>query len=232
MRYDRHSPEQVLEVVLQANADVVALQELPTALDDFLWDRLQGAYPYRLSEAADWPWGSGLYSRYPLTLVENRAWQNRHLDTQEAQLDWNGRSVRVLNIHPAPPALHLATLPHLPIPIPYDYRADVRHGQVVDLVTRLEALPGPLILACDCNLDPGSYDYALITRQLADGFREAGWGFGHTLYFNDRPNWLQDVPLVRIDYVFHSRDWQAVEARVWPDASSNHRPVVVQLALP
>ncbi|MBP7692363.1 MAG: endonuclease/exonuclease/phosphatase family protein, partial [Anaerolineales bacterium] len=234
VRFDQHSPERVLEVIRQSKADVVALQELTTGLDAFLWQNLQATYPYSVTAAADWPWGSGIYSRLPIALVENRATYQGLLDTQEVRLTWLGRSVRLLNFHPAPPTLYMnwTEIAGVPIPEPYDYRADVRHDQVRGLVARLTASAEPTILACDCNLDPASYDYGEITGVLADSFREAGWGFGHTLYFNDRPNFAQSLPLVRIDYVFHSAEWRAMEATALPEASSNHRPVLVRFALP
>jgi len=43
----------------------------------------------------------------------------------------------------------------------------------------------------------------------------------------DVPRWL-----VRIDYVFHSRDWRAVAARTGRiDRKSDHRPVIATLVL-
>lgn len=233
VRFDQHDPDRVLQAILQAKADVVAIQELTTELDGFLTDKLSTEYPYRLSRAADWPWGSGIYSRFPLTEIEDRAWYGGLLDTQDVYVTWNSRPVRFLNFHPVPPSLHWSSGGILPLALPSNYEADIRHAQVADLVDRLRVQAGePLILACDCNMDPASDDYGQVTQFMQDGFREAGWGFGHTLYNNDQPSWVQDVPLVRIDYVFHSRHFVASEAQVMPFASSNHRPLVVRLAMP
>jgi len=234
VRFDKHSPEQVLAAIRYGNADVIAIQELTTSLDDYLWQHLQTHYPYRQTAAADWPWGSGIYSRYPITLVENRAWYMGLLDTQEALLTWEGQEVRFLNFHPVPPTLSMSSVSvaGFSLPKPDDYRADVRHEQVGDLIARLRENTVPLVLACDCNFDPASHDYEELSHLLIDGFREAGWGFGHTLYFNDHPNPFQHIPLVRIDYVFHSQHWQTVQASVLPFASSNHRPVVIKLVMP
>ena len=233
VRFDRHDSDRILQAILHANADVVALQELTTGLDHFLTDQLSTEYPYRLSRAADWPWGSGIYSRLPLTEIEDRALYGGLLDTQDVYVNWNGRLIRFLNFHPVPPSLQWSSGGILPLALPSNYEADIRHAQVADLVDRLRVQAGePLILACDCNMDPTSDDYGQVTQFVQDGFREAGWGFGHTLYNNDQPNWSQDIPLVRIDYVFHSRHFLASEAQVMPFASSNHRPVLVRLAMP
>jgi endonuclease/exonuclease/phosphatase (EEP) superfamily protein YafD len=43
----------------------------------------------------------------------------------------------------------------------------------------------------------------------------------------DVPKWL-----IRIDYVFCSYDWQAIDARIGPwDGKSDHRPVIAEVAL-
>lgn len=233
VRFDHHAPDQILRAIVLADPDIVAVQELTTQLDHYLSTQLATQYPYRLSQAADWPWGSGIYSRYPLTELENRAYYGGLLDTQDVQVSWNGRLIRLLNFHPVPPTLHWSSASFGTISLPSNYEADIRHAQVADLVDRLRVqATEPLILACDCNMDPASNDYDQVTQSLEDGFREAGWGFGHTLYNNDQPNWIQDVPLVRIDYIFHSRHFRAAEAQVMPYASSNHRPVIVRLVMP
>jgi len=67
-----------------------------------------------------------------------------------------------------------------------------------------------------------------------DSFREAGWGLGHTFPAAGGRYWALPYPslLVRIDYVFHSRDWKAEAAWVgeW-DGQSDHRPVIASLTL-
>ncbi|HKZ71358.1 MAG TPA: endonuclease/exonuclease/phosphatase family protein [Anaerolineales bacterium] len=232
LRFDHNDLAAVLAAIHEANADVIALQELTTGMDEFLWPELQAEYPYRLSAAVDASWGSGIYSRYPLTLLEVRAANDGFTDTQDAVLDWNGTPVRLINFHTGPPTLYIrpAFVPSLGLP--YNYTADVRHAQIDDLIPRLAAIDSPLVLACDCNMDPASYDYQRIASVLGDSFREAGWGYGHTLYYNDSPNSLGWIPLVRIDYIFHSRHWQAALAQALPYASSNHRPVIAELVMP
>ena len=98
----------------------------------------------------------------------------------------------------------------------------------------------PLIVATDLNAGDQTMAYAIVTGALADTWREAGWGFGHTFPGGTSPGlvglFTGGVPipmwLVRIDYVFHSRHWRAVSARVGPwDGVSDHRPVVAQLTL-
>ncbi len=232
LRYDHNDPTVVLAAIRNADADVIALQELATGMDEFLWPELQAEYPYRLSAAADASWGSGIYSRYPLTLLEVRATHNGFTDTQDALLDWNGTQIRFINFHTGPPSLYTRALSSFPYRLPYNYLADARSTQITELIPRLATTDSPLVLACDCNMDPASYNYQRITSVLGDSFREAGWGYGHTLYYNDVPNPIRWIPLVRVDYIFHSEHWLASHAQVLPYASSNHRPLVAELVMP
>ena len=100
----------------------------------------------------------------------------------------------------------------------------------------------PLILVGDLNATDQNSAYALIADQMGDAWREAGWGFGHTFpgrptgrMGGSRPVFL-GIPapmwLVRIDYIFHSPDIQAVDAKLAPDSGqSDHRGVIATLAL-
>jgi vancomycin resistance protein VanJ len=99
----------------------------------------------------------------------------------------------------------------------------VRAEQADDLVGWLGGLDGPVILAGDFNTPPAGNVYGRLTQGLVDSFRERGWGWGYT--------YPSRLPLLRIDYVFHSREWAAVSCRVGDRPGSDHRPVFAELAL-
>jgi endonuclease/exonuclease/phosphatase (EEP) superfamily protein YafD len=67
---------------------------------------------------------------------------------------------------------------------------------------------------------------------LGDTFREVGVGFGATWprpVADELPTWLP--PIIRIDYIFHSTQFQAVEAVVDPFLGSDHLRTVGLLSL-
>jgi endonuclease/exonuclease/phosphatase (EEP) superfamily protein YafD len=87
------------------------------------------------------------------------------------------------------------------------------------------------VLTGDFNETEWSHPYELLTELLEDSFRDAGRGFGHT-YPSQLTwrGWRIAVPLVRIDYIFHSADLAAPRAWVGPHGGSDHLPVVAELA--
>jgi endonuclease/exonuclease/phosphatase (EEP) superfamily protein YafD len=98
----------------------------------------------------------------------------------------------------------------------------------------VDGQPEPLVLLGDLNSAPMSEVYGTLSARLTDAFTEAGWGAGHT--WPAEGGNFYNIPhpprLVRIDYVFHSAEWRAEEARVggW-DGVSDHHPVVARLRL-
>jgi endonuclease/exonuclease/phosphatase (EEP) superfamily protein YafD len=102
-----------------------------------------------------------------------------------------------------------------------------RTVEVENVLSRAEKdLPAPIIVVGDLNLTDRTDDYQRITDSMDDAFAEIGSGMGFT--FEEL-----NIPIARIDYVFHTDDFRAVEARVLEDtAGSDHRPLFVTLALP
>jgi endonuclease/exonuclease/phosphatase family metal-dependent hydrolase len=122
-----------------------------------------------------------------------------------------------------------------------DRFARIRERQAQGLSALSTTTPTPVLALGDLNAGDLSRAHAIITDQLTDAWRAAGWGFGHTypgatLDGNPRPRFYGiPVPrwLIRIDYVFCSPEWQILYAGLGPwDGHADHRPVVATLALP
>ena len=218
------------DVIRQADADVVALQEV-----DAHWDlrSLFADQPAELAKALDMhvrfgpiyqlpgesgsalrEFGVAILSRHPI--VEFRNHLLPRLSTQsavtepelmpgfpEAVLDVDGARVRVFNTH-------------------LDYRADprVRHLQVAATMARLDAVSGPIVLMGDLNAPPDAAELVPLFGRLRDAW-PAGPDAGFTYPAN--------VPVRRIDYILTSPDLRARNVRVLPIDASDHRPVVADL---
>jgi endonuclease/exonuclease/phosphatase (EEP) superfamily protein YafD len=124
------------------------------------------------------------------------------------------------------------------------YHLEARERQARLLADYVSTLKGPVILAGDFNAQDLNDSYSIVTEHLFDTWREVGSGLGNTFPGasrssspgSKRPDILGvELPqwLIRIDYVFCSSDWQAIDARIGPwDGYSDHRPVIAELALP
>ncbi len=96
-------------------------------------------------------------------------------------------------------------------------------GQEVALLTGLlQQTSGSIILCGDFNDTPLSYTYHEISSMLEDSFCEAGRGLATTFS-------LPYLPPARIDYIFHSEDYQASEFQVIKHNYSDHYPVQATL---
>jgi endonuclease/exonuclease/phosphatase (EEP) superfamily protein YafD len=115
--------------------------------------------------------------------------------------------------------------------LPWASRYDVhwRDVQMAALLDRIREVDGPLVVMGDFNQTQWSPSYVALASELEDTFRATGWGLGHT-YPAHSGRWPISLPLLRIDYIFHSPDLVAARARVGRDGGSDHLPVVTELA--
>ncbi len=233
LTYNLQAEEALLDPMVQnirdAQADIVALQEMSQAAAERFEAEFAESYPYRaLHPEADNPYhGRGILSRYPIT--EDYAWPVEYpipIRLQRAEIDLDGTLLTLYNMH-APPQYPIFNAP---------YDVQPRKKQIADLLSMAGEDDGAVVLLGDFNTTDLDENYARITAQFTDSFREIGWGLGFT-----NPDWWHDnprkgpsfIPMYhRIDYVFHNDSFQAVEARVWSlSGGSDHRPVYVVLAI-
>jgi endonuclease/exonuclease/phosphatase (EEP) superfamily protein YafD len=171
----------------------------------------------------------GVISRYPLRPSDAQPLEGWHRPVQALELDLHGTPMLLMNIHAASPVF-----PGMELSV------REREREASTIADFASAHPQPLIVLGDFNAGDLSTAYGIVTGTLVDTWREIGWGLGHTFPGADSPDacWstMLGIPvpmwLVRIDYIFHSRQWRAVSAEIGPwDGSSDHRPVVAQLVL-
>jgi len=219
----------IAAALLASGADVIALQELTAEMAAGLERRLDPEYPYSdLVLRAGWD-GLGVFSRVPLSASSARVGSNsRNPQVTTLHLDWGDTTL--INVH----NLSIPrTLPDWPTEITYSLAQRERVSQAITDHARDSDLP--LIAAGDFNTTSRSTAYELVSAGLSDSWAEAGFGFGATFPGGPYsptplgysvPDWL-----LRIDYVFHSDEIVATDARIAPwDGTSDHRPVQVNLA--
>ncbi|MBN1287003.1 MAG: endonuclease/exonuclease/phosphatase family protein [Anaerolineae bacterium] len=214
-----YSPvEKFIDVLESSGADIIALQELSEAQQAAIEHDLADLYPYRAlyGKPTYHVDGKGLLSKYPI--VEASApfqlWPggNTHM---RAVIDVNGTPVTVIVAHPPPPRVGDG----------HDMRPEVIDE--IKALTEMATAGGAALLLGDFNATDQNDRYALVrSAGLIDAFRVAGWGFGVTWPAEYR---LLMPPLVRIDYIWYTSHFRAVDAWVGPETGADHLPVLAKL---
>lgn len=213
----------VAEAIRSAGPGVVGLQEISAEQSRALSVLLGDEYPYRTPTVLAENRRIGLFSRYPIhSWVE--LWFPPRQQVMRAELDIDGDAVYVYVAHFSPTIISKVLNHQGPTYVTetYAWRAD----EAANLAASVSSLSKPVIVLCDCNFTDTSSAYSVVEAVLVDSFREAGWGFGHTIKPAGIPFHLQ-----RIDFIWHSADFVALEASTGPDAGSDHRPVSATLVL-
>ena len=208
--------------------DVIALQELGSAMADGLTSRLRDRYPYRALHPRIDTKGMGVLSRYPIRSASAPEMGVGQCSCQEVSIEIDGRVSSFLNVHPESPAVDLRFVRGVPLPLGYDDRE--RSLMMPVLLGRIEAASTPLVVLGDFNTGDREPPYRALHSRLRDSYREAGWGFGFTFPHGAPDGWAVP-PLVRIDYVLHNNAWEARRAWTGQLPESNHRYVVADLLL-
>ncbi|TAK36195.1 MAG: hypothetical protein EPO21_03420 [Chloroflexota bacterium] len=217
----------VAQIVDETNADIVAIQELTDETAQALIARLGDQYRYRaLLPRADYS-GVGVFSRFPIESEES--FTVGHL-AQHLVLNIRGQRVHVFNFHPMAPDIQWITGHSLPPYMIRGFDTEWQTKQMAFIQKKVEEAEGPIVMVGDFNTTDQSRQYGQLTHNLTDVYREVGWGFGHTFpaagYFPRLP-----FSVLRIDYIFHSRELTGREARVAGPTGSDHLPVIARLSL-
>jgi len=230
--------------VKDQDADIVLLQELIPYYVDKLLPDLYEVYPYHFAQEDEMRWRGALnsnfiLSRYPIVDV-----QTIDLKTPDTAnplrivLDVNGEFVAVYNVHLAWPG---GSRTRLPIPrfldstysrLALSYNDSPRNNQIANLLAHLENEPYPYIVGGDFNTSDQSPTYDQLAARMKDSFREAGAGFGGSWPVGSVRGMPAFIPpLVRIDYIWHSDHFRALEAQQGPPLGSDHLALVATLSL-
>ena len=197
-----------------SGAEVILLQEItPENLATLQRTPLWAAYPHRVLDPLPGFHGSAILSRYPI--VNGGPIDVAGYPMTQADLATPAGVVRVVDVHAVAP---LTTA-----------NASRWVAQLAQLSRMDMPADRPLVLAGDFNatLDHGPLR-ELVVNGFRDAFVESGRGLGATW-----PRWRGLVPpVMRLDHVFVSQQFTVMSIREQTSAGSDHRRLVVQLALP
>jgi len=226
----------VLDLLRACPADVIGLQEINPEVEAGIRLELCRQYPYQVFAPQHNRFSASrnaILSRLPLDLLPVSLpgeWSGQPL---LCRVDFE-TGVLMINAHGFPTRIGTVQAAEV------DRAGRVRADQAYALADFAARSSLPLILTADLNSTDQNQAYRILARQLQDAWRRAGWGLGHTFGLREKtfggrvlsaarwfPRWL-----LRIDYIFYSRHWDAVTARLGAnDGGSDHRPVIAVLEL-
>lgn len=219
-------PERLAQTIATIQADIVAVQELTAQSAAVLATELAADYTYQILDLAIG--STGLLSKLPIVSYE---WLSPPGGRPflHVVVDHKGTELHLFPVHFFPPGIVWSEPFHLP-------RGLIEAGleiEVAYLLQQVAGISGPFIVLGDFNMSDQSRAYAAMTSSLQDGFRQAGFGLGRTFPNNFRLAGVRiPIPLVRIDYVFHSPHLEATSATVnCIEGQSDHCAVLVVLGV-
>lgn len=217
--------QQKFALIRDMDADIIALFEYESDLRGLVESELITEYPYQYQYPDSYRGeykGFGFLSRFPIVSASDQVpyplnptnYQTRRY--MRLVLDMNGQFVSVYLFHPIRPPFKLIT----------QYDDTQLRENFVWLLAELNDEINPTILLCDCNFTPRSRQYAELNDVLFDSFAEEGWGFGLSSSGLVGLGYNFDVPLIRVDYIWHDIAIQAIDIKPWDDfGTSDHLPV-------
>ncbi len=154
-------------------------------------------------------------------------------EAQYADVEIDGRRIRLVNMYLEPYFLSKSMVkPTQNYAVNEDKARDLvrrmaptfktHQDQIKKVVDFIKTSPYPVILGGDFNAVPNSYEYFQIRNLLNDAFLQSGKGISTSFHDYKFP--------IRIDYIFSSKEFEAVFYHVDRNTGfSDHFPVVAEL---
>jgi endonuclease/exonuclease/phosphatase (EEP) superfamily protein YafD len=215
LRLGEADPHSVVEAVRRHGVDVLMLEELtPGEQDGLVAAGLNDLLPHHSSVPEGGGFGTGLWSRFPMTDVQHPGRFSFGFVTARLIVPGVARPVQTVALHAAGP-----------VPDASSWQKDMRA-----FAQYLPTLAGdrPMIVGGDFNATPDTVQF----RDVLDGgFRDAAdqAGAGYTRTY---PANRSFPPLIAIDHVLTRGGPVATDVRTISIKRSDHRALLASVALP
>lgn len=248
----KNTRSSIFELIHSESPDILCLQEYYSGAGknadfaDTISCRI--GYKYRKVELISkkgqgLPYGLATFSKYPIIHNQKLSYPNSKVNfCLVSDMIINKDTVRVMNLHlesikfgaedynfvneitSSPTATERTKRGFLAILGKMKRAYIQRTPQIETVVEFIRNSPYPVLLAGDFNDTPVSYCYRQVDKVLDDSFVDEGKGLGQTH--------TQMLPLLRIDYIFHSQSLQTIEHRTINKDYSDHYPVIARFRMP
>lgn len=180
-----------------------------------------------------------IYSRYPILQSDVVEFENTNNCAIWADIDVEGTTLRVISVHmqttsfdrmrskaaQARAAANEEGERQIYLNFTDNLESNMieRANQALMVEEIMKSTDHPTILCGDFNDTPGTYTYETLKGEMKDGFQTGGKGFAWT--YRGLYN------LLRIDYIFHSKELKGLEYESMDYEMSDHNPVMMTLCI-
>ena len=211
----------------KADADLICVQERTKRHLD-LYKQIFKGYSLYPEEFI----GTCIYSRQPILDSGNIYFDTNAHNATWVEVMYKGQRIRIYSIHLSSNkikkldgngSIREIWDKSLFILDKYNLHAVKRKQQLEKILTHAQSSPYPVVLTGDFNDVPLSHMYRTIANKYRDAFLDTGFGFGKTH--------KTKVPILRIDYAFHSEELTAGSQEVMRANFSDHYPLLTSVDL-
>jgi len=202
--------QQLTDLALAEDADLVFVQELVPRHSEEL-ARLRTTFRYSLNIPRQDNFGIAVLSRFPFEGAKVIESPPLGHPTLMVEVLVAGTPVTFVTTHPMPPIGR--------------HGFDSRNEQLQSVADVISEIRGPRVLIGDLNTTMWGPHYGELERQT--GLVNSRYGFGVL------PTWPSRFPFaaIPIDHCLVSEDIVVTDVRNGPDIGSDHRPLIIELAL-
>ncbi len=218
MLFNNDDYDSIAKMVAENKPDIIGLQEVRSQTAPILKKRFAKDYPYSAFHPVELNHNVGILSRFPIDKFITLPAPPIQRAIQVTLRLNNGEPIEAIVAHLTPnyPVNKFMQLAE------YWYKS--RAAEVSYLSNIVKQYDEPTILMCDCNFTDTSETYSQMQNFMSDSFHQAGSGFGHT--FKGK-----FFPVGRIDYIWHTKKLQAIDAYVGKGGGSDHLSAIAKLQL-
>ena len=245
-KHTKDSPNQVIQFVLDSDADIVCLQEFHVADKNFIthdeMTRIFKKYPYQhiyyKNKKTNRKSGIATFSKYPIIKKENIEYDSRQNASIYSDIIIKNDTVRLINCH-----LESNNLTEKDKAMPAELRKNFdtenisstavylskklgtaykkRASQADTISDIIKKSPYKVLVCGDFNDVPLSYTYTTVKGDLSDAFTTFGLGFGSTFHEN--------LYNFRIDYIFYDQNFIPLQFKMNKVKYSDHYPLLCNI---
>ena len=221
----------VRRAIVEADADLICIQESTRDSERFLTEQLRGDFPHMVFKGHQGKYYAerfGFLSKTQLSHVDYTPPVDGLFGTYFASIKHNGRVVNVVNVHLSPFVVQRGS--NLPQAISALTKVEAVHQKEIESIIRRIDAKNPTIVCGDFNSLSGfSAPTRLDEIGLIDSFASV------TENPDSQPTWQWPLGRskiqFRIDYVFHSDHFRTISSKIIPTTGSDHFLTVSEIEL-